>query len=154
MNLDTCWLQNDAAEDLFNMVTGPDIGAGQYRRVYEHRFDKKLVIKQDSGQNFSNLNEWQVWNEFKDTTVGAWLAPVMHCSPRGLWLVMARTRPIPVGKFPKRIPALFCDIKPENWGMYRGRPVCHDYGNHSVFALARAAAAKLEPVLWEHHVWR
>lgn len=152
MELETPWLQKDAPEDLFNLLTGKTIGWGQYRRVYEHAFDKRLVIKQDDGQNFSNLNEWQVWNEFKDTPLGLWLAPVHFCSPRGLWIVMARTRPIPIGKFPKRIPALFTDIKPDNWGMYRGRPVCHDYGNHTVFTLARPHASKLKAAHWEHHV--
>lgn len=152
MELETPWLQKDAAEDLLNLVTGTQIGWGQYRRVYEHAFDKKLVIKQDSGQNFSNINEWQVWNEFKDEPLGKWLAPVLFCSARGLWIVMAKTRPIPIGKFPKRIPALFSDIKPENWGMFRGRPVCHDYGNHAVFTVAKPHLAKLKSVLWEHNV--
>ncbi|MES2415106.1 MAG: hypothetical protein V4614_14970 [Pseudomonadota bacterium] len=152
MELDTCWLQKDAPEDLFSLIAGTQLGWGQYRRVYEHQFDKKLVIKQDSGQNFSNINEWMVWLEFKDSPLGQWLAPVHFISPRGLWIVMGRTRPIPIGKFPKRIPALFADIKPENWGMYRGRPVCHDYGNHSVFSVARPLLKKMKPALWEHHV--
>lgn len=146
------FLRNDSADDLFNLITGAEIGRGQYRVVYEHQFDKKLVIKQDSGENFSNLNEWQIYQEFKDTPLGQWLAPIFHCSPRGMWIVQARTKPIPIGKYPKRVPELFADLKPGNWGMYRGRPVCHDYGNHRLYTLARAPASKLQSVVWEHHV--
>jgi hypothetical protein len=152
LELDTCWLQKDAPEDLFNMLVGKDIGAGQYRRVYEHAFDKSMVIKQDSGANFSNIHEWMLWNELKDGPLGKWLAPVHFCSPRGLWIVQAKTRPIPIGKYPKRVPALFADIKPDNWGIYRGRPVCHDYGNHAVFTVAKPHLGKLKQVVWEHNV--
>lgn len=146
------FLRDDSAEDLFNFFTGREIGRGQYRVVYEHSFDKRLVIKQDSGENFSNINEWQIWQEYKDSPLGKWLAPVLRCSPRGMWIVQARTTPIQIGKYPKRIPELFADLKPANWGMYKGRPVCHDYGNHGLYTIAKAPASKLRSVVWEHCV--
>ncbi len=152
MSADDCFLRNDSAADLFNLITGPEIGVGQYRKVYENLFNPKQVIKQDSGANYSNINEWQMWEEFAGTPLEQWLAPVYHISPRGMWLVMARTTPIPIGKYPKRVPSIFADMKPDNWGWYKGRPVCHDYGNHAVFTLARTSGRKLQSVVWEHNV--
>ncbi|OGB23337.1 MAG: hypothetical protein A3I66_01340 [Burkholderiales bacterium RIFCSPLOWO2_02_FULL_57_36] len=145
-------LSDDSATDLFRLICGPELGSGQYRQVYEHIFDKKLVVKHDSGTNWSNVNEFQIWCEFRDTPLGKWLAPVEWISPRGLWIVQARTKPIPIGKFPKKVPALFADLKPSNWGMYKGRPVCHDYGNHSLYTVGRASVSQLKPVVWEHHL--
>ena len=142
------FLHTDSAEDLFNFIAGAEIGRGQYRVVYEHAFDKKLVIKQDSGENFSNLNEWMLYQEFKDTVLGKWMAPVLQCSPRGMWIIQARTTPIKKGKFPKRVPELFADVKPSNWGMYRGRPVCHDFGNHRLYTVGIAPASKLRSAVW------
>jgi len=145
-------LSDDSSSDLFHFICGPEIGRGQYRAVFENCFDKNLVVKHDSGENWSNVNEFQIWCEYRDTPLGKWLAPVEWISPRGLWLIQARTTPIPVGEFPKKVPALFADLKPSNWGMLNGRPVCHDYGNHSVFTLAKELASIMQKVVWEHRV--
>lgn len=145
-------LSDDSSSDLFNLICGKEVGRGQYRTVFEHHFDKKLVVKHDSGENWSNVNEFQLWCEFRDTPLGKWLAPVEWLSPRGLWLIQARTTPIAIGKFPKKVPALFADLKPSNWGIYKGRPVCHDYGNHAIYTVGRQSASQLKPVVWEHHL--
>ena len=61
-------------------------------------------------------------------------------------------RAIALGLVGEGVRTVFADIKPENWGMWRGHPVCHDFGNHSLLALARKPAAAMQQVVWEHHV--
>ena len=138
------FLKNDSADDLFNMLTGKEIGRGQYRIVYDCAINPKWVVKQDSGDNRSNLYEWDVWNHFKGTSLEKWLCPILHCSPRGLWIIAPRTTPITRKQMPRRVPDLLnTDVKLDNWGMLRGKPVCHDYGNNRLYRLADAPGRKL-----------
>lgn len=145
-------LSEDSSSDLFGFFCGKELGRGQYRTVYEHQLEKNRVIKHDTCVNWSNVNELQIFQEYQDSPIGKWLAPVYWLSPRGIWLIQARTTPIKIGKLPKRVPALFADLKPENWGMWQGRPVCHDYGNNALHRLAKKPAAAMQSVVWEHHV--
>lgn len=144
-------LSDESGSDLFNLMCGPKLGTGQHREVYECAMDDSRVVKHDHGTNWSNIEEYKIWCEYRDTPIGKWLAPVHWISPRGLWLIQSRTKPIEIGKFPKRIPALFADIKPDNWGLLDGRPVCHDYGNHGLFIVGFDAARALRPAVWEHY---
>lgn len=146
------FLHNDGADDLFNLMAGEELGRGKYRIVYDNHLMPGTVIKQDSGENHSNLMEWILWNEYKDTPLGKWMAPCDYISPRGIWLIQKKTIPALPGSFPKRVPALFCDLKPENWGCYEGRVVCHDYGNNALFTVAQNPAKRMQSVVWEHHV--
>lgn len=143
-------LNDSEATDLFHLLCGEEIGRGQYRVVYQHALDRRLVVKHDTRANWSNVQEYAMWCNLQDGALSKWLAPVEWLSPGGIWLIQAKTRPIPIGKYPKKVPAIFADIKPENWGLYKGRPVCHDYGNHAAFVLAEKAGAALETVVWEH----
>jgi hypothetical protein len=145
-------LSEDSSSDLFGLFCGQEIGRGQYRTVYQHQLEKNRVIKHDTCVNWSNVHEWSIFCEFQHTPLGKWLAPIYWLSPRGIWMIQAKTTPIKIGNYPKRVPAMFADIKPENWGMWRGHPVCHDFGNHSLLALARKPAAAMQQVVWEHHV--
>lgn len=135
-------------DDLINLLCGKQLGSGQYRTVFQCAIDPGRVVKHDNGNNFSNINEWQVYKEFEGTEVEQWLAPVFWLSPLGLWLIQAKTTPIPDGQLPDKIPAIFADTKAENWGIYQGRPVCHDYGNHNVYNLARRGALTLKRADW------
>src|SRR5882762_7886250 len=115
------------AIELLDLICGPLLGEGTYRKVFESKYARsKEVIKLDNMGNFSNVLEWDTWNELKDTSIGKWLAPCYAISDHGVWLVQARTIPMREGEFPKRVPAIFADIKRANWGLYEGRPVCHD----------------------------
>jgi hypothetical protein len=136
-------------DDLINLLCGKQLGAGQYRTVFQCAIDPERVIKHDNGDNFSNINEWQIFSEFEGTPLEQWIAPVFWLSPRGLWLIQAKTTPIAAGQLPKKVPAIFADTKPDNWGMYKGRPVCHDYGNHNLYNLARRSALVLKRPDWD-----
>jgi hypothetical protein len=47
-------------------------------------------------------------------------------------------------KFPKRLPNCFIDTKKENFGMYKGKFVCHDYS----FLSLKYVNLDLEQVEW------
>lgn len=141
-------MNQDEADDLVNLLCGRKLGEGTYRTVFECAIDPTRVVKHDNGRNFSNINEWQVHSEFAGTPLEKWLAPVLWLSPRGLWLIQAKTLPIDISQMPDKIPAVFADTKVENWGLYQGRPVCHDYGNHNVYTLARKSGLALRRANW------
>lgn len=133
------------SSDLFSLVCGKEIGRGQYRVVYESHLFPDCVVKYDCGPRYCNAIEYQIWQDLHDSKLSKWLAPVVWCSPRSSWLIMKRTEPIK--QMPKKVPDVFCDTKADNWGMYQGRPVCHDYGNHRMFVKA-ASSSKLKFVNW------
>lgn len=129
-------LAQQSSDDLFYMLTGDKLGEGQYRTVYDYQLEKGRVIKHDTRENWSNVSEHMLYGVSMGTELEKWLAPVYWLSPGGIWLIMAKTTPIPAGKLPKKVPKIFTDLKPENWGMYKGRPVCHDYGNNAALTIA------------------
>lgn len=134
-------LNDEQSSDLFNLLCGRMIGEGQYRKVFECHVLPGCVVKQDTRANFSNISEWELWTECEKSPLAKWLAPVLWLSPAGLWLIQKRTSPLTVRDLPARVPAIFADHKPENWGMLDGRPVCHDYGNHGAYRIARRSKA-------------
>ena len=115
---------------MFNMICGEKIGSGAYRDVFLHKWDKKLVIKveiEQTHRTFANVFEHHYWTEASEAN-RQWLAPVVGLSPDGKISFMERTCALPHDfKFPSAIPRFLRDIKPENFGLYKDRLVCHDY---------------------------
>jgi len=111
-----------------DFMTGKHLGGGMSRQVYAHPTDKTKVIKiEDSVGHFQNALEWEFWNHWswcKD--VAKWLAPCHSISACGTFLIMERTEPL--RKAPEKLPQFLTDHKPENYGLLKGRVVCHDYG--------------------------
>lgn len=136
------------SEDLLNLFCGDKLGEGCYRTVFAHQFDAKQVIKKDNMRNFSNVNEFQMWQELEETPLAKWLAPCYGLSGYGVWLLQARTEPLQLAQLPAEVPAIFSDLKLSNWGMFEGRPVCHDYGNTMLYRLARKHGARLTKAEW------
>lgn len=119
------------ARDLAGMVIGDSEGAGTFRHIYSHAHDKDLIVKIENGyRSFHNVTEWEVWKSIKSTDLAKWFAPCVEISGNGIVLIMKRAKPIPRAKLPARVPAFFTDLKAENWGWYKGHPVCVDYGLH------------------------
>jgi len=124
--------KNIVSADLFLMLTGNELlGFGVGRHVFQYKLDDRFVIKFEHEESFQNTYEWQVWNHIKLTSHARWFAPVENISPCGRILIQRRTKGFPTDRhLPEKIPTFFTDTKPENWGLLKGRPVCHDYGNH------------------------
>lgn len=141
-------MEKKSAVDLVNLVCGREIGRGAYRTVFELRINPQWVIKHDTRENRSNIFEYSTWQELQDTPLRKWLAPCDWLSDDGYWLIQRKTEPIRSADLPKMIPAIFCDLKRENWGMLDGRPVCHDYGNSKLFAIARSHGGRLVKSNW------
>lgn len=130
-------MSESSEADLIDLVAGRLLGEGAYRRVFECKLDKTRVLKHANlGKQAHNIIEYKIWDDVLqyDKILKNWFAPCYAISDQGLWLVQARTTPLSVRDLPKRIPKIMTDTKPANWGWYKGRPVCHDYGN-SLFRL-------------------
>lgn len=143
--------QPDAiAFDLFQLLTdrGRLIGSGISRHVYPYGLDPtRLVIKFEQEENHQNVTEWQIWNRVEHTDLAKWFAPVEAISPCGRILIQRRTMPCQTDrKLPDRVPAFFSDIKIDNWGMLKGKPVCHDYGFHLM--LEKGMTKRMKKAYW------
>lgn len=130
-------------KDLLRLLVGREIGVGAFRNVYTLQGRPDVVLKIEMGSyDFCNIREFDLWEAAIDAGQSHWLAPVLGLSPSGTCLLMARTQP--VNKLPQFIPEWLTDTKPENWGLYEGRVVCHDYGSH--LALERGITKKVKRV--------
>lgn len=119
--------------ELNDLFVGDEIARGTYRTVYAHALDPTLVIKiEHAARCFCNAAEWDIWGEIRDRPeIARWFAPCVAISFSGSVLIQKRTAPLT--KLPAQLPNFLCDIKPANFGRYRGRVVAHDYGNHPHF---------------------
>lgn len=122
------------AKDVAGFFVGAHLGSGESRDVFAAAQCPTQVLKIETGHSsFYNIREWDIWQEVKRGPMAKWLAPCIAISGSGIMLVQARTKPlVKTDKLPARVPAFLCDIKPSNWGWYKGRIVCHDYGHNNV----------------------
>lgn len=135
-------------KDLLRMIIGKEIGAGASRRVYELRHNAEYILKVEEGSyDFGNVLENELWNTVSYTDFAKWLAPVESISPCGTCLIMARTEPVPKDQLPKFVPDWLTDIKQSNWGLYKGRVVCHDYGLN--MSMQNGVTKKVRRADWE-----
>lgn len=118
--------------DAFWMLVDRKLGDGMSRSVWSSEVLPGCVIKvEDRASFFQNVVEWETWQRVKGTPWEKWFAPCEWISANGSVLVMARTTPAP--KYPPRMPVFLTDFKRANYGMHKGRFVCHDYGTHLLF---------------------
>lgn len=135
--------------DLVDLVAGQRIGRGQYREVFEFRHDPTCVIKRSiNDRHHHNILEFEAWCIIhEDKELSKWFAPCVRISDLGLWLIQKRTTAITKEQLPDKVPYIITDLKPGNWGIYEGRPVCHDYGNVHVRALT-AGGKRMRKADW------
>ena len=116
--------------DFFRMFCGEKLGAGISREVWSFGLDDKFVIKFEIPGSFQNVAEWQLWQDAQHMKpeIRDWIAPCDRISNNGRVLIMHRTTP--AKKFPERLPVWLGDCKRTNYGMLRGKFVCHDYGTN------------------------
>lgn len=124
---------NETYQDAFNLLCGELLGQGVYRRVFECRIRKDLVVKVETEvgwhRSFANVAEMRFWNDHEHyKKVADWLAPCEYLSPDGRILLQRKASPIvDRSALPEQVPAFLSDLKPENFGMLDGRLVCLDY---------------------------
>lgn len=136
-------------KDLLRLLIGKKIGGGASRQVYELRNNPELVLKiEDGSYDFGNIHESELWDNVSHTKYAKWLAPVHAISPCGTCLLMARTEPVAKSQLPKFVPEWLTDLKQENWGLYKGRVVCHDYGFS--LAISTGLTNKVRRADWPH----
>lgn len=122
-------LPNVVKADLVRMMLGDRVGLGASREVYQFMANGRWIIKLEVRDTFQNVHEHEVWKLVRDTKWRRWFAPVVMVSECGQCLVMEQTVPLPLkAKRPAMMPSFFDDLKPENFGTFEGRIVCHDYG--------------------------
>lgn len=124
------YFTNTVSLDLLGLICGEEIGHGVARTVYDCRVREDLVVKiETAGTSFQNIKEWEFWRSWEfNKDVKRWLAPCYSISPCGSILMQYRTEPIPSGKFPSKMPKFLTDMKKSNYGLLKGKVVCHDYG--------------------------
>ena len=133
--------------DFIKMFCGKLIGSGIHRQVYEHKYDDTLVIKIEYADTkvFANIREWTTWCEVQyDTNIGKYFAPCFDISENGLVLLQKKTTPMK--KYPKEIPVFFTDTKVQNYGMYNGQFVCHDYAGN--LSLQKGSTKRMTKAEW------
>ena len=134
------------ARDFFNVMAGKWLGGGIGRGVYVLGTDPSLVVKiETANHSFQNVSEWGVWEELEatDNKVLKWFAPCHYISPCGMILIQARTRPLDKSRFPDKMPSFFTDLKYQNFGMFDGRIVAHDYGYTRLVYLGSTARMRI-----------
>lgn len=119
-----------ASKDFAGLMIGDRIGGGTARDVYALNFPpdgcESVVKFEDIALSFQNVIEWKIWGWVVETKWEKWFAPCHSIGGNGVVLIQRRTTAL--DRLPKRIPSFMVDTKKSNWGLYEGRPVCHDYG--------------------------
>ena len=134
------------ARDFFELMSGKWLGGGVGRGVFVLGTDPSLVVKiETASHSFQNISEWGVWCDLEneDNPARKWFAPCHYISPCGIVLVQARTRPIEKSRFPEKMPSYFTDLKYQNFGLFEGRIVAHDYGFHRFVSLGATARMRV-----------
>lgn len=147
MTLIDRYFNTAVGRDLYGMVLGEKLGEGTAREVHSWLIDPRLVAKIETGYgSFQNVQEWEAWRSVEHTDHAQWFAPCVTISGSGVWLLQRRTKPCLDSQLPDRVPAFFSDLKVENWGMLKGRPVCHDYGLHLLHE--RGMTTRMRKAVW------
>lgn len=138
------------ALDLFDAFVGEKIGEGIARHVFAHELDADAVVKIETrSRSFQNMVEWQTWQAVKEVpNIARWFAPCLSISPCGIVLIQKRAADVTMQDVQhiKRLPDLFTDLKPANWGRIGSRIVCRDYGVS--LALSNGITAKTRKADW------
>jgi len=135
--------------EAFNMMCGRLLGEGISRKVFVFKpSPTTMVVKveDDESTYFQNVTEYEIWTAINDRPIAKWFAPCYNISPNGRVMLMGRTEPLPADRRPERLPAFFSDYKQENFGLYEGRVVCHDYGVNNIIRCGLTAS--LKKVTW------
>lgn len=138
-------------KDAFNLLCGAKLGEGISRTVFEHRLDKRYVVKVEDNpmKVWANIKEWMFWQEYGHRDdISKWLAPCLDISENGRVLIQQRALLIQdKSEVPDTLPRFLTDVKYDNFGwiVEEGcrRLVCVDYAMVYVHP-----SSKLQTVFW------
>lgn len=132
--------------ELFWMLCQERLGGGVSRVCWSSALLPDCVIKvEENSQCFQNIIEWETWSRVRGTPFEKWFAPCRWISSNGSVLIMAKTsKP---AKYPDKVPAFMTDLKTDNWGIYKGKFVCHDYGYHLL--MERGMTKRMRKADWK-----
>lgn len=127
--------------DAFHMLVEERLGSGIGRTVWSSEVLPGCVVKvEENARSFQNVIEFETWHRVKGTEFERWFAPCRWISPNGSVLVMERTTT--ATNFPARMPVFLTDFKRRNYGLLKGKLVCHDYGTNLLFERGMSRAMK------------
>lgn len=140
--------------DLLGSFLGTKIGYGISRDVYSIPLAPSLVAKVARTESeypigiTANTQEYATWEALLMFPEHArqWFCPCRSISPHGTVLIMERADPIVRSQLPDKVPAYFTDLKLENWGMYKGKPVCIDYA--SLLIINQLVSKRTKKATW------
>lgn len=133
--------------ETFDILCGKELGRGVARVVYQCELDPSWVIKTEADrQSFQNIMEWETWERVKHTEFAKYFAPCYYISGTGAVLIQQKTFPIPTHKLPKKMVAFLTDFKRTNYGIYKNKIICHDYGLHLL--MEKGMSHKTKSVTW------
>lgn len=135
------------SKDLFNLVSGRQLGTGIARQVFVFKPDPTLVIKfEPDSYSFQNIKEWDTWERVRWVIgIHKWFAPCVDISPCGTILLQKRVDPL-TKPYPVKMPAFLSDFKPENYGKLNGRVVCCDYGTNAM--IENGMTKRMRKAIW------
>ena len=134
-------------EDFVRLFCGELLGNGMSRQVFVLETDPTKVVKVESYSGyFQNVREWELWKDLGHTKYGKYIAPCVSISPNGSVLVQERVEPITQDELrAARLPSFLCDFKASNYGRYKGRIVCCDYGTNLLHHVGAEASKMRRP---------
>ena len=127
------------SREFFDVMVGDHIGSGAFREVFHMRNDPTVVIKFEmTAQSFHNVFEWQLWQRLVSlkNPLKVWLAPCIDISASGGVLLQRFAEDILDTELPSKVPSFFTDMAPRNWGRYKKKIVCRDYGSTKLIDVA------------------
>ncbi len=120
--------ESAAILELGMILFGKYVGKGASRTTYVCNLDETKVIKVEQRPAYQNIVEWELWTRIQNTPLSQFFAPCRQMSTGGVYLIQEKCEPLPATVRKIRVPAIIRDVRRSNFGVYKGRVVCFDYG--------------------------
>lgn len=137
--------------EIVKAICGKKIGAGIYRDVYVLKQNSNFVVKVERKMGLAQFANATEWRHYIDNREWEWfeqyLAPCELITLTGQILIQRRIEHRGRKEYPKEIPAMFTDIKIENFGWIEDRFVCCDY-SFIPFYIIKTGNSKMKKARW------
>lgn len=140
------YFTNTISGDFLQLFAGDAIAAGSTRIVCKGINNSTVIKFETCAKRFQNIMEWETWQIIKHTPFKRWFAPCIDISDNGAILIQEFCRDMELKELPEELPAFFCDIKKDNFGIYNDLVVCRDYGNS--YLIDNGANKRMKKAEW------